>query len=168
MKAWLLRNIETEVLIALENKTPAYKVWKSIEEQVLSHNIEKEMMLDNILMTLKKGSSSLDEYLKKFKSVCDSLAAIKKPVNETKKVFQLARGLGPRYQDFRTAMLTKPPYVTYHQFVLSLQDYEQILNNNNKEKESMLRHDQAFISKEDEDGVEAEADSVLEAEDSIQ
>ncbi|KAH0709231.1 hypothetical protein KY284_010658 [Solanum tuberosum] len=39
--------------------------------------------------------------------------AIKKPVNETKKVFQLARGLGQRYQDFQTAMLTKPPYPTY-------------------------------------------------------
>lgn len=44
-------------------------------------------MLVDTLMTLKKGNLSLDDYLKKFKSVCDSLAAIKKPVNEIKKVF---------------------------------------------------------------------------------
>ncbi|XP_024023286.1 uncharacterized protein LOC112092159 [Morus notabilis] len=96
-------------------------------------------------MTLKKGSLSLDEYLKKFKSVCDSLAAIKKPINETKKVSQLARGLGPKYQDFRTAMLTKPPYPTYHQFVLSLQAYERMLNSNTEEQEITPRHDQAFV-----------------------
>ena len=129
-----MSNIETEVLISLENVSSAYKVWKSIEEQILPSTVEKEMVLNDALILLKKGDSSLNEYLKKFKNLCDSLAAIKKPLDDTRKVFQLARGLGPKYQVFRTAMLTKPPYPTYHQFVLSLQAHEQMLNRDNDDK----------------------------------
>lgn len=43
---------------------------------------------------MKKGSRSIDEYLKEFKSICDNLAAIKKPVSDLEKVFQFANGLG--------------------------------------------------------------------------
>ena len=50
--------------------------------------------------------------------------------------FQIARVLGPKYQDFRTAMLSKQPYPTYNQFVLSLQAYEQTLNSLDEELET--------------------------------
>ncbi|KAK1575743.1 hypothetical protein Q3G72_007932 [Acer saccharum] len=116
LTTWLMRNIETEVLISLENITSAHKVWKSIEEQILPTTVEKEMILNDTLMSLKKGSLSLDEYLKKFKSLCDSLAAIKKPIDDTRKVFQLARA------------------------------YEQMLNSNMEEQGNMPHHDQAFVS----------------------
>ena len=114
LTTWILSNIETEVLISMENVSSSHQIWKSIEAQILPSTIEKEMILNDALMSLKKGSSSLNEYLKKFKNLCDSLAAIKKPLDDTRKVFQLARGLGSKYQDFHTAMLTKPPYPTYH------------------------------------------------------
>ena len=119
--------------------------WKSIEEQMLPTTVEKEMVLNETLMSLKKGSLSLDDYIKRFKSLCDNLAAIKKPVDETRKVFQLARGLGPKYQDFRTAMLTKPPYPSFQQFVTALQAHEQM---NQEYSDSSLRHDQAFVSQQ--------------------
>ena len=70
------------------------------------------MILNGTLMSLQKGSLFFDEYIKKFKGLCDNLAAIEKPIDETKKVFQLTRGM--KYQDFCTAMLTKPPYPTFH------------------------------------------------------
>ena len=55
------------------------------------------MILNGTLMSLQKGSLSLDEYFKKFKGLYDNLAAIKKPIDETKKVFQLAIGLETKY-----------------------------------------------------------------------
>lgn len=58
-------------------------------------------------MTLKKGSLSIDEYLQKLKQTSDNLAAIGKAVLDTDKVFQVAHGLGKKYQDFRLTMLTK-------------------------------------------------------------
>ncbi|KAK3230465.1 hypothetical protein Dsin_002346, partial [Dipteronia sinensis] len=71
-------------------------------------------------MTLKKGSRSLDEYLRDFKSIYDNLAAIKKPVPDLDKVFQFSYGLGPRYENFRVAMLSKAPYHTFSEFVPAL------------------------------------------------
>ena len=38
---------------------------------------------------LKKGTRSLDEYLREFKGICDALVAIRKPVSNLDKVFQL-------------------------------------------------------------------------------
>ena len=130
----MLKNIETEVLIALEDVGSASKVWKSIEQHILPTTVEKEMILNETLMSLQKGNLSVDDYVRKFKSLCDNLAVMKKPINETK-VFQLARGLGPKYQDFCTAMLTKPPYPSFHQFVKALQAHEQLYSINTTEQE---------------------------------
>ena len=91
----------------------------------------------------------LDEYLTKFKGICDNLATISKPFPEEDKVFRLAQGLGPRYANFRTAMLTKPPYPTLNQFILALQNNEQV-NIIPKEKEDkyVLNHNQAFFNQQ--------------------
>ena len=98
------------------------------------------MILKEILMLLKKRNLSIDDYVRKFKSLCDNLATMKKPIDETKKVFQLARGLGPKYKDFHTAMLTKPLYPSFHQFVMALQAHEQ-LNFNNFDQTFIHQHD---------------------------
>ncbi|CAI9758863.1 unnamed protein product [Fraxinus pennsylvanica] len=64
-------------------------------------------------MKIKKGAQSLDEYLRDFKSICDNLAAIKKPVSDLDKVFQFSQGLGPRYENFSLAMLAKPTSISF-------------------------------------------------------
>jgi len=93
-------------------------------DHLLPNTKEHEVFRNETLISLKKGNLSLDEYLHKFKRICDHLAAINRPLDDTFKVFQLARGLGPKYKDFRLAMLAKPPYPTYKQFVLALKGHE--------------------------------------------
>lgn len=82
--------------------------------------IEKGGHLKYILMTFKKGSRSLEHYLKEFKSICDTLATIKQSLSELEKVFQFARGLGSNYENFKNAMLIKPPYPSFTQFIQAL------------------------------------------------
>ena len=115
-----------------------YKIWTSIEEQLLLVTMEKEGLLKSMLMSIRKGSKSLDEYLKEFKSICDNLDAIKKPVSDGDKVFQFAHGLGQKYMDFWTAMLTKPPYPSFSQFVLALQGHEQAILSHKEEEKTYL------------------------------
>ncbi|XP_060672183.1 uncharacterized protein LOC132799321 [Ziziphus jujuba] len=122
----------------------AFSVWHAIEEQLLPATKEKEIYLTNRLMGLKKGSATLDKYLKNFNSICDNLSAIGKPVNDLDKCFHLSRGLGHTYQDFRLSMLSKPPYPTYMQFVLSLRSHEQVLSNFSGEKQG-LNQEYAFV-----------------------
>lgn len=90
-----------------EEDNTAFEVWLALAQQLLPNTVEKEGNLKNMLVGIKKGSCSLEEYLREFKSICDNLAAIKKPVLDLDKVFQFADGLGGQYLTFRTAMLTK-------------------------------------------------------------
>lgn len=111
-----------EVLRMIVGVDIALQVWFSLEEHLLTNTKEKEIHLKDNILSLK--SLSIEEYIRKFKSLCDNLADINKPMSNVDKVFQLAKGLGPKYQDFCLAMLIKPLYPTFNQFVLSLQSYE--------------------------------------------
>lgn len=73
-------------LIYCEANT-VYKIWTSIEEQLLPMAVEKEGLLKNILMSIRKGTKFLDEYLKEFKSVYDNFDAIKKPDSDHSEIF---------------------------------------------------------------------------------
>nr|GMD97742.1 Retrovirus-related Pol polyprotein from transposon RE1 [Ipomoea batatas] len=136
--SWLLGTIKEEAQPSIAEDATAYDVWSSLEEQLLPITIEKEGLLKNMLMTIKKGSQSLDDYTKEFKSICDNLAAIKKPVDDLDKVFQFARSLGAKYENFRLAMVTKPPYPTFNQFLLALQGYEQTIASQKEEEKNYI------------------------------
>ena len=77
--------------------------------------------MKNMLVNIKMGSRSVEEYLKEFKMICDNLVAIKKLVSDMEKVFQFVCGLGQKYDNFHLAMITKPPYPSFNQFVLAFQ-----------------------------------------------
>lgn len=90
---------------------------------------------------------SLEDYIRKFKCVRDKLATMKKPLDDLTKVLHLVKGLGSRYKDFQTVMLSKSPYPTYNQFVLALKTCDQQLSTN-EEKEKTIEPilNQAFIT----------------------
>lgn len=96
-------------------------------------------------MGLKKEDLAVDEYIKRFCSLCDNLAAIGKPINDLDKCIHLSRGLGPKYQDFRLAMSSKAPYPTFTRFVLALRRYEQVFLNNQAETKRQMDYAQAFL-----------------------
>ena len=56
--------------------------------------------------------------------ICDSLAAIQKPVPDEDKIVQFSHCLGKKYDVFVTTMLSKPPFPTFNQFVTALQGYD--------------------------------------------
>ena len=147
LTSWLLGTMKEEVLsLIFEAETAtAHEVWTSLESQLLPITVEKEGHLKSMLMKIKKGSRPLNEYLREFKSICDNLAAIKKPISDLDKVFQFSQGLGPRYENFSLAMLAKPPYPSFAQFVLSLQGHEQGLATKNEEETTFIEHAQAFF-----------------------
>ena len=113
-----------DVLTLVVGGQTVKEVWLSIEENMLPATKERESWLKDNLFSLKKGSLKLDDFLNKFRGLCDSLAAIGKPLTDDDKVFQLARALGPKYADFKMAMLTKPPYPSLKLFLSALQNHE--------------------------------------------
>lgn len=94
----------------------------------------------------KKGSQSLVDYLKTFKTIFDGLVAIQKPVDEDDRVVYLSQGLGPKYETLVTSMVSKPPFPTYAQFVTALQSYDLRLQNAMEEKS--IDPNMAFVSQQ--------------------
>ncbi|KAK2981980.1 hypothetical protein RJ640_007572 [Escallonia rubra] len=90
---------------------------------------------------LHKGTYSINEYIGKFKSICDNLTAIGKTVPDKNKVFWLLHGLGHGYENFVTTML-KPPVPSYNDIVPLLQSHEAC--NLTHKAESFGRPQQAY------------------------
>ena len=60
----------------------ARQLWSSIEHQLLPVTKEKENHLTDKMLSLNKNTLSLEEYLLEFKCLCESLAAINKPLGD--------------------------------------------------------------------------------------
>ena len=105
---------------SLDETETAYDVWKSFKENFCQWPKKRTVRLTNRLWGLKKGTRSLDEYLRDFKGICNALAAVSKLVSDLDKVFQLAQVLETKYMDSQVSMLSKSPYPSYNQFVLAL------------------------------------------------
>ncbi len=113
----------------------AREVWISLEEKYLQATKERELQLRRQLQQPKRDTVSLELYLRNFKSICDSLAAIQKPVFDEDKTIQISHCLGTKYDVFVTTMLSKPPFPTFNQFVTALQNYSmRFEGNDNDEK----------------------------------
>ena len=82
LTSWLLGLMIEEVMLLLDGTKTAYDVWNSREEKIFPITKEKEVQLTNKLRGLKKGTRSLDEYLRGFKGICDALAAVRKPISD--------------------------------------------------------------------------------------
>ena len=50
--------------------------------------------------------------------------------------------------DFQVAMLSKPSYPSYDQFVLDLQGHEQMIMTKNGENKESINHEQSYLTQQ--------------------
>ncbi|KAL9999568.1 hypothetical protein Hdeb2414_s0020g00559781 [Helianthus debilis subsp. tardiflorus] len=65
--------------------TSAHQVWRALEHAYSHRSIERMHTLRDSLRQLQKGTSSVSDYGRKFKLLCDQLAAIGHPISEEDK-----------------------------------------------------------------------------------
>ena len=80
-------------------------------------------MRQQVTYLLKDEGKTVAEHISTFKSLCDNLAAIGKPVTDQEKVFYLLNSLGPQYEIFTITMM-KPPRPTYIELISQLQSLD--------------------------------------------
>ncbi|KAL2491711.1 Retrovirus-related Pol polyprotein from transposon RE1 [Abeliophyllum distichum] len=90
------------------------------------HKILKNVNLLYIKTYLhKEDDKTIGDHICTFKGLCDSLAAIEKPLPDKEKVLCLLTSLCPQYETFTTTML-KPPRPSYYALVSKLQNLDQM------------------------------------------
>lgn len=85
----------------------------ALEDAYAHTSVECEFLLKQKLFLLSnKPTQSIHDYCHYFKSICDYLSLISKPLPDHDKVFHVLRSLGPNYNTFTTTML-HPPIPSY-------------------------------------------------------
>ena len=103
-------------------------IWEALKNAYAEDSQEQEFTLRQQVTYLRKEyDKTIGEHIRTFKSLCDSLATIGKPVPNKEKVFCLLTSLGPQYETFTTTML-KPPRPSYSELVSQLQSLDQRRN----------------------------------------
>jgi hypothetical protein len=148
LRSWVTGTLSEEALGHVVGMNTAREVWECLEAKYLQATKERELQLRRQLQMPKKDSVSLDIYLRNFKSICDSLAAIQKPVSDEDKTIQLSHCLGKKYDVFVTTMLSKPPFPTFNQFVTALQNYAMRFEGTDTDDKggSTQNHNFAFVT----------------------
>lgn len=137
-----------KVLGLVVNCQSVGEFWECMEEHFLASTKYKEMQLKNQL-AVKKGNQSLEEFIRKIKLLCDSLAVIQKPMEDVDKVFQLSKCIGSKYQVYNLAIILKPPYQSFNQYVAGIQGLEQqlTLQDEKEKRKSNKLHACLYCSK---------------------
>ncbi|KAJ0912617.1 putative retrotransposon Copia-like protein [Helianthus annuus] len=104
--------------------TSALQVWQALENAYSHVSIERMHTLRDSLSKIQKGSSPVSEYGRRFKALCDQLAAIGHPVNEEDKRHWFLCGLGASFETFSTAQRTVHPAPLFRDLLAHAENHE--------------------------------------------
>ena len=99
------------------NCTTARDAWLALEVSFSHSSKTRELQLKDELQLMQRGSRGVAEYARSFRSLCDQLSAIGKPVDDTDKVHWFLRGLGHDFKIFSTSMLSQLPLPSFANLV---------------------------------------------------
>ncbi|XP_010463337.1 PREDICTED: uncharacterized protein LOC104744006 [Camelina sativa] len=124
---WLFGTLSKEVLGHVHSLTTAREIWLALAENFTKSNNAREFSLRRSLQLLSKKEKSLSTYCREFKSICDSLSSICKPVDESMKIFGFLNGLGREYDPIATVIhssLSKVSPPTFNDIVSEVQGFD--------------------------------------------
>lgn len=114
----LLQSSLSEEAIAetLDHNT-SHDVWTALENTYRHYSLERTHTLRDSLRYLKKGTSTVTNFSRKFKGICDQLVAIGHPLDEDNKSHGFLCGLGSSFEHFSTTQCLLTPRPKFHDLV---------------------------------------------------
>ena len=106
----------------------------------------KKMQLKDELNTVKKGSSSINDYTLKIKSICESLASIGVAIDDDDKVESCLHGLTSSYKQFKTLIQTRENFLSFDDLILMLIIEEKNLGEDASSSQGANNSQQVFYS----------------------
>uniref|UniRef100_A0A2N9G1B4 Uncharacterized protein n=1 Tax=Fagus sylvatica TaxID=28930 RepID=A0A2N9G1B4_FAGSY len=98
--------------------------WSTLETTFSHRSKSRELRLKDELQHIKKDAKTIVEYSHEFKSVCDQLAAMGRPVDDLDKIHWYLRGLGSSFSTFSTTQLSLSSLPSFTEIVPMAESYE--------------------------------------------
>ena len=94
---WLLSTMTADVASQLLHCRTPSQLWKTVTEIMSSHSKSRITMYKFDLQQIRKGSSTIDEYLSKLKAISDNLSMAGSPISDSDLITQVLASLGAEY-----------------------------------------------------------------------
>ncbi|XP_019420746.1 PREDICTED: uncharacterized protein LOC109330937 [Lupinus angustifolius] len=114
---WIKSNLFERALSLVVRATSSHMAWTAIEKTFQAQTRACRMALKVQLQTLTKGSLSMLEYLKRKRSIADSLAENLHPISDEDLIGYILSGLDSSYGAFSTAFMMKSEDVSVDDMV---------------------------------------------------
>ena len=123
-----LHSTISEAIIPVISKSISSKdVWTALENHFNSKNASRIMDLQRQFYNFSKGNSTTDDYVKSFKAIVKSLAAVGQPVSEAAMIFAFLRGLGTDYEKFVMSTNANIGHLRFEDVITNLKGHDAYL-----------------------------------------
>lgn len=104
VKSWLFGTLKEEVLGYVHTLTTSQEVWLALADNFNKSSVAREFDLRRRLQLLSTRGKEFLVYCREFRSLCDQLSSIGRPVDESMKVFTFLNGLSRDYDPISTVI----------------------------------------------------------------
>ncbi|PON91412.1 Zinc finger, CCHC-type, partial [Trema orientale] len=131
LMSWLLSSISEAMIGHVVRCATSHEIWSTLERLFATKSKARSLQLRLLLQNIKKGSSSIDEYILKMRGLADSLLAAGQPISDEELILYILGGLGSDYE----AVVVN---LTSRQDSISLQEVQFLLQNQEMRLEHLL------------------------------
>ncbi|KAI3510913.1 hypothetical protein L1887_18051 [Cichorium endivia] len=123
----LQASLTEEAFSEIVGCSTARQIWVALEEAFSHSSIERVQTLRDQLRQFSKGSSTIAEFGRRFRNVCDQLSAVGHPVTESDKVHYFLCALGPSFESFSTVIRASRSMPTLRDLLAQAESHELFL-----------------------------------------
>lgn len=120
----LLSSLTEESMSEVIGCKTSRSVWLALEAAFSHSSTSRAHQLREELFFLSKGTLSVEDLSRKFKNLCDQLAAIGRPVDASDQSHWFMRGLGPTFSSFSDVRMALNPVPSFRDLVQQAKAYE--------------------------------------------
>ena len=124
-------SLSEEAMAETLGHTTSKAVWSALADAYSHDSVERMHTLRDSLRHLQKGTSTVVEYSRKFKAICDQLNAIGHPLDESDKFHWFLCGLGSTFETFSTTQRLIRPRPKFRDLLSQAESHELFLSSMN-------------------------------------
>ncbi|KAJ9561510.1 hypothetical protein OSB04_006670 [Centaurea solstitialis] len=120
----LQASLSEEAFSEIVGLSTAREIWLALEAAYSNSSVERIQNLRDQLRQVSKGSSSVSEFGRKFRTICDQLSAIGHPVEDSDKVHWFLCGLGASFETFSTTIRASRTPLNFRDLLAQAEGHE--------------------------------------------
>uniref|UniRef100_A0A6N2NKC7 Retrovirus-related Pol polyprotein from transposon TNT 1-94-like beta-barrel domain-containing protein n=1 Tax=Salix viminalis TaxID=40686 RepID=A0A6N2NKC7_SALVM len=121
---WINSSLSDGPLSQVISSETSYDAWHVLQTLYGSHTRDRLQQIKGELQSLNKGSSSLEDYLHKAKSLSLSLRGAGKPMDDDEFIICILRGLGSEFDPMVAALNARDVFPPLEGVIGKLRDFE--------------------------------------------